>query len=148
MKMTVTIRTNEDEEILLFVHSLDSPVISMLQPLADLKPAFFTDENGRKVKVAIPDILYFEAVDKKTFVYLNDAVYETPDRLYQIEEKYQRFDFCRVSKSVVLNLKKIAKIYPVFSGKFEVLLDNEEKLSISRSYVKALKQQLAKGGHA
>lgn len=143
MKLTVTVQEKiHEEEAHLYVQSLDSPVIDALQPLADLKPVFFTDENGHQVKVKVSEILYFEAVDKKSFVYLSNSIYEASERLYQLEERYRSLHFCRVSKSIVLNLKKIKKIYPTVSGKFEVILENDERLSVSRSYVKALRAQL------
>ncbi len=44
-------------------------------------------------------ILYFEIVDRKTFCYTADGVYEITLKLYEIEEKYENTDYIIISKS-------------------------------------------------
>ncbi len=87
-------------------------------------------------------ILYFESVDKKTFIYTKDQVLETPLRLYEIERKLTDHDFFRSSKSTIINISKIEKLTPKLNGKLEVLLENNEKLVVSRQYVPILKEIL------
>lgn len=48
----------------------------------------------------------------------------------------------RASKSMVLNLNKIKHLSPAFGGRFEALLENDEKVIISRQYVPVLKERL------
>ncbi len=43
--------------------------------------------------INILDIYYIENVDKKTFVYLENAVYRTDFRLYQLKDKLRAYDF-------------------------------------------------------
>ena len=43
--------------------------------------------------INILDIYYIESVDKKTFVYLENAVYRTDFRLYQLKDKLRAYDF-------------------------------------------------------
>ena len=52
------------------------------------------------------------------------------------------FPFMRASKSMILNLDKIRHLSPAFGGRFEALLENEEKVIISRQYVPVLKERL------
>lgn len=92
--------------------------------------------------IAPEDIYYFESVDKKTFMYTMDVVLETPMRLYEVEEKLAKHDFFRASKSLVINISKIKKLSPKFNGKLDVLLENDEKLIISRQYVHVIKEIL------
>ena len=42
--------------------------------------------NGQAHQIALEQILYIEAVDKKTFLYTAEHVYETEKRLYELEE--------------------------------------------------------------
>lgn len=97
-------------------------------------------------RIGLEDIYYFEAVEKKVFVYDKDEVYEMKEKLYQIEERFENSSLVRVSKSVILNVDKIEVIYPALSGRFEVKLDNGEKVSISRNYVPELKRKLGMEG--
>ena len=91
-------------------------------------------------------ILYFEAVDRKTFFYTIDGVYETSLRLYEIEEKYKNTDYIRISKSSIVNLNKIKSIRPDFGGKILATMENSEKIYISRQYVSTFKKKLGIGG--
>ena len=88
------------------------------------------------------DVLYFESVDKKTFFYTTERVYETPMRLYEIEDKLHNFNFARVGKSMVINLKKIQSLRSDVGGRLIASLSNGEKTVISRAYAPEVKRQL------
>ena len=68
-------------------------------------------------------ILFFESVDKRTFCYTREAVYECPLQLYEIEEKLGGADFVRISKATVVNFRAIQSINPDFGGRLTVTLD-------------------------
>ena len=76
------------------------------------------------------------------FAYCEKEVYEVHKKLYELEEQFDNTDFFRSSKSVILNLAKVHKLTPVLGGRFEVLLNNGEKSTISRQYVPLLKKKL------
>lgn len=88
------------------------------------------------------DVFYFESVDNKVFIYCQDKVFESKLRLYEIEAEYENWDFFRASKSTILNITKIESLSPVFYGRFEALLQNGEKVFISRNYVPIFKKKL------
>ena len=88
------------------------------------------------------EIYYIEVVDNKTFLYCKDKLYESKQRLYEIEEYLAHSDLLRASKSVIINLSKIKSLSPALNGRFEAVLDNSEKLIISRQYVSDLKKRL------
>jgi len=48
----------------------------------------------------------------------------------------------RASKSMIINLDMIKYLSPAFGGRFEALLENDEKVIISRQYVPVLKERL------
>lgn len=87
-------------------------------------------------------IYYIEVVDNKTFLYCADKVYESKQKLYELEGSLAGGDFLRVSKSVILNLSKIRSLSPALSGRFEAMLDNGEKVIISRQYISDLKKRV------
>lgn len=91
-------------------------------------------------------ILYFEAVENKIFVYTEKEVYETYWKLYELEERFKESTFFRCSKSMILNIEWIEKVSSGFNGRFEAKLLNGKKVIISRQYAKVLKQKLQIGG--
>lgn len=98
--------------------------------------------DEKRYEIAVADICYIESVDGKTFLYTNERVYETAYRLYELEELLKSRHFLRISKAMLVNLMKLQSIQPAFNGRFTALLRSGEKVIISRSYVKALKEAL------
>ena len=88
---------------------------------------------------------YIEAVDNKVFLYTVKQVYETRQKLYELEELLREKYFLRVSKSLLLNLMKVRAIKPALNGRFTAVLQSGEEIIISRKYVPELKAAL-KGG--
>ena len=98
--------------------------------------------DERQYEVAVADLYYIESVDGKTFLYTKDQVYETPYRVYELENLLKANAFLRVSKSTLLNLMKIRAIRPALNGRFSAVLQSGEEVIISRNYVKDLKSAL------
>ena len=98
--------------------------------------------DGKIYFICHDDILYFESVDNRTFIYTADNVYETQLRLYELEEAVSRKDFLRISKSQIANINKITALKPEINRTVTAELTNGERLSISRKYVKALRSLL------
>ncbi|WP_227873832.1 LytTR family DNA-binding domain-containing protein [Enterococcus florum] len=117
-------------------------MIRLINSLRVKDDSLWVNKEGQLHKVNLCDVYYFEAVEKKVFLYTKDQVFEVKEKLYQLEEKYQGTHYIRVSKSVILNIEKIELITPTFNGRLIVKLKNSEKISISRNYVRNLKIQL------
>ena len=88
------------------------------------------------------DILYFESVDKNTFLYTETDIYELSLKLYEIEEILCTAGFIRSAKSQIINLHKIAALCPDFGSRIEATMQGGEKLIVSRQYAKLLKERL------
>ena len=101
--------------------------------------------EDRQFEVPLPDVCYIEAVDNKVFLYTVKQVYETKQKLYELEELLKDKSFLRVSKALLLNLMKVDSIKPALNGRFTAVLQSGEEIIISRKYVPALKAAL-KGG--
>lgn len=46
------------------------------------------------------EVLYFETVDNRTFLYTQDDVLEIRQKLYELEDHLSKKDFIRISKSL------------------------------------------------
>ena len=133
---------NEELEIIINCKKTDDNILKIVSMIKFNDIKLTVTRDGNLFILDIDNIFYFESVDKKNFVYTQDEVYETSLRLYEIEEIYPDTDFFRASKSTVINVSKIKMIKPLFGGKVEVLLENEERLVVSRQYVSALKKKI------
>ena len=86
-------------------------------------------------------IYYTESIDKRTYVYTKEECYETKYRLYELEDMLST-NFLRVSKSLVVNIRKVRSVKSELNGRMTAELLNGERIVISRSYVKDLKRKL------
>ncbi len=142
MKITIEApKPGEEEEIIVRCTDLDERVLKLIQVLrTEDKLTGYIDD--KIVKLSLEGIYYFEAVDNKVFAYTAKETYEVHKKLYEIEQAFEHTDFLRISKSVIVNIAKIAYVKPIFNGRFEAKLKNDEKVIVSRQYVSDLKKKL------
>ena len=95
--------------------------------------------DGEAFMLPITNVFYVESVDLKTFVYAEKTVYQSRMKLYEIEEHLKSSDFLRISKQVIVNVRKIKSVAPAGDSRFKATLKNGEKVLISRQYVPSLK---------
>lgn len=88
------------------------------------------------------DIYYIESVDNATFIYQKEEVFESNEKLYALEEKLQHTSFIRINKSTIVNMDNLVSVRPLQNYRLEARLKNEEKIIISRHYMKQVKQYL------
>lgn len=91
--------------------------------------------------ISINSVFYIESVDEHTFIYGKDKVYETEQKLYQLEEVMPKADFVRISKNCILNIRKLNSVRPLLNGKMEVTLTNGEVQIVNRHYLKEFKEK-------
>ncbi len=123
--------TEEVREIVAFVKTRQGQLTGM--------------QEGKQYEVAVTDLAYVEAVDNKVFLYTQKQVYETRQKLYELEELLREKYFLRVSKSLLLNLMKVQSIKPAMNGRMLAVLRGGEEIIITRKYVAELKKALRGG---
>ncbi len=131
----------EDEQIIFKCRSMTPELLRIIARLkAQDSLVAYSGSDIYRIRPA--DIYYIETVDNKAFFYLREKVYESRQKLYELEKSLSSYDFLRVSKSVIANLSKIKSLSPALNGRFEALMDNGERVIISRQYVPDLKKHL------
>ena len=75
----------------------------------------------------------------KVFTQSNDYIIKKP--LYQVEEILTK-DFVRISKTTIINIRKIQRVTPSLKGMMFVELKNNLKDNISRKYLPFFKEAL------
>lgn len=98
-------------------------------------------KDGEFYPCPLSKIYYIEATDDKTFAYTKDDCMELKNRLYELEETLDH-RFFRCSKSMICNVKKIKSIKADRNSRMIATLLNDEKIVITRNYVKDLKKRL------
>ncbi|NLL91720.1 MAG: LytTR family transcriptional regulator [Ruminococcaceae bacterium] len=99
-------------------------------------------DNDETYLLDIEKILYIETVDRKTFVYTDDKVYESELRLYEMESELVEQGFLRISKQSIVNLRKVKSLRAEIDRKIRVTLQNGEQIVASRMYSDELRRKL------
>ena len=102
--------------------------------------------DEKQYEIAVADVFYIESVDNKVFLYTKNKVYETKQKLYELEDLLKGKHFLRVSKSTLLNLMKVSAIRPALNSRFTAVLYSGEQVVITRKYVPDLKKALKGDG--
>ena len=143
MKITINIVPEHDEpEIVVSCRHLTPEIERIIASLRMLENQLTVRSDGA-IHILDPfDALYMESVDRRTFVYTKDQVYETDLKLYELEEKLKDWYFFRVSKSCVVNLKKIRTLKTDLERRIRITMENGEQIIASRMYADELRKRL------
>ena len=133
---------NKPEMLEIHCHCISDEVREIVAFVKSRQGQLTGTADERHYEIAVSDIFYIEAVDNKTFLYTKDKVYETRQKLYELEEMLQQKHFLRVSKSTLLNLMKVSAIKPALNSRFIAVLFSGEQVVITRKYVPELKNAL------
>ncbi|MCM1104120.1 MAG: LytTR family transcriptional regulator DNA-binding domain-containing protein [Clostridium sp.] len=140
------IRKEEPERLEIYCHNEDHKITEIVRFVKSLQGQLTGMIEGAQYEIPVSDVFYMEGVDNKVFIYCENQVYETRQKLYELEEDLREKHFLRVSKSVLLNLMKVESIKASLNGRFIAVLQNGEQVIVSRKYVPELKNAL-KGGN-
>ena len=143
MKITIeNIPVGSEPEIIIRCNEPDDSLLQLIYSIKSSSKKLIGITDLQMHIISPKDVFYFESVDNKVFIYCKEKVFESRLRLYEIEREYENWNFFRASKSTIINIAKIKSVSPIFYGRFEALLLNDEKIIISRQYVPMLKNKL------
>lgn len=143
MKVTIEKSSKYKEpEIIVRCEQIDRTLQDIISYIGIADKNIIGELDGEVFFIPLNDIFYFESVDKNIFIYTSDKTYQCQARLYILEEQLADTYFARISKTAILNLKKLKSIRTAKHAKLEGTLLNDEKILISRMYVPEIKNKL------
>ncbi len=135
----------QEEEVIIRANSLNQKVLDIQEALYDLskqqqKIVFY--QNNSAYYLSLEEILFFETDGKEIHAHTINQMYSIKYRLYELEEMLPGY-FMRVSKSTILNIKRIYAITRSLPSSCSVQFQNTHKqVYVSRYYYKPLKSRL------
>lgn len=143
MKIKTQQEADCDEiEITIKYGKMDRSVHRIIELLKSVDIQIKCNNENEEIMINTSDIFYVESVDKKTFIYLKDKVYQTNLRLYQLINEISHLGFVQVSKSCILNVNMLLSVKPLINSRMEATLKNGEKILINRNYLNEIKKIL------
>lgn len=141
------IHINEDPalhetEITINCNRISTDIEAIISKLRVMDLKLTGRKNNQIYILDAAKVLYIDTVDKKTFFYTKNDVYETDLKLYELEEQLASLDFIRANKSSIINFGQIKSIKADIDGKLLITMSNGEKLFVSRQYAQSVKTKL------
>ena len=132
-----------ETEVVIRCRELDEETERLLSTIRLFNNTVIGKKDNRTFILKPEDICYFDTQNNKVLLYCEDAPYETPLKLYEIEERFKNGGFLRVSRYSVINLRKVSYLEPLFNGRMTAVMKNGDKVIITRPYVQDLKNALS-----
>ena len=104
-----------------------------------------TDEWGNRCMLGTTQIVSAYAEGQKVFVTTESGVYSVQDKLYELEAELGDSNFVRISKSEIVNIKKIKKLDLSVTGTIRITMKNGYEAYVSRRNVSKIKEKLLSG---
>ena len=108
----------------------------------DSKSNMLAVKKGKDITfLDFSDIFMIRVENKQVNIFTEDNEYHVKKALYQVEESLNQ-NFVRISKTTIVNIKKIERVAPSLKGMMFIMLKNGLKDNISRKYLPEFKRTL------
>ena len=143
MKITIDIdEAVKETEIKIHCNQLTADIENIIATLRILNQQMLVTKDNENYLLDVNRISYVEALERKTFVYTEDAVYESKLKLYEMEDRLCQSGFFRVSKSCLVHLKFIHSLRNDIERRIRLTMKNGEQIMVSRQYAEEMKKRL------
>ena len=99
-------------------------------------------QDGAKRHISTEDVIAIESFGHSVEVRCRDGIYQTTDRLYQLQSFLDPKQFIRISNSVIVSRAQIKDIRPTLSQKFILTMKDGSRVDVTRSYYSEFKRAI------
>lgn len=96
--------------------------------------------EGSTVSIDIAELYYIENVERRVFLYTRNDVYRYDGTMADIEKAAADTALVRISRTCIMNTMHLREIRQIRNSHLEAMLDNDEKLIVSRKYLQDIKK--------
>lgn len=94
-------------------------------------------------QIYVHQLIFIESFGQDIWFHMNDLhKVHIKQPLYQLESLLKPYHFCRIGKSYIVNLREVRYIRVTLNAKLELELAHQQKVYVSRSYVRKFKDAL------
>ena len=140
--MRVEQRQVKDQPLTVIVEypEYDRSVDNLISKIKNMSISFTGKTDGKTVCIDIADIYYIENVERKIFLYSKKDIYRYDGNMADIDSAIVDTDLVRISRTCFMNVSHLREIMQIKNSHLEAVLDNDEKLIVSRKYLKDIKK--------
>lgn len=119
----------------------DDPDLEKLKTaLSVFENHLIAKKDGKMYRIPYHEIYYIESQEDKTVVFTAQDSFQIQTRLYEIEQWGD--PLLRINKSTIVNWIHIRSFKSLLNSKLEAILQNGDRLEVSRVYLPLIKEKL------
>ncbi len=145
MKVRIEIDENfMEEEVVIRCNGLNAQIQAIQKAVTEItsgQERFIFYKGETEYYLPLEDILFFETDGGVINAHTAKDIYQTKYKLYELEESLPGY-FMRISKSGILNVRKIFSMTKSISTCEVEFQNSPKKVYVSRYYYKPLKEKL------
>ena len=141
--MQIVTRQVEDKPLTVTIEypEYTESVKGLIKRIRSLDLSFSAFSDDRQIRIALSDVYYLENVDRKVFLYTHGDVYRLDASMTEIDKITEDSDLVRISRTCVMNTAHLTEIRQLKNSHPEAMLDNGERLIVSRKYLRDIKRR-------
>ncbi|MCR4648611.1 MAG: LytTR family transcriptional regulator DNA-binding domain-containing protein [Lachnospiraceae bacterium] len=146
--MRIEKRLVEDQPLTVIIEypKWNESVDALARKIGMMDISFVGRTDEKSVSVSISDIYYIENVERKLFIYTRENVYRFDGSMSDVEKRMEDTGLVRISRTCIMNTDYLKEIKQIRNSHLEAVMDNDEKLIVSRKYLPAIKKIFKKEG--
>ncbi|MBQ9823204.1 MAG: LytTR family transcriptional regulator [Solobacterium sp.] len=98
-------------------------------------------KDREQTHIPVSSVIYIESLGHDVLVHTAEGVYNSSDRLVQLEKTLDPALFLRVSNSVIIAKKHVKRITAAFTRKFILTMSDGSIADVTRSYYDIFRQE-------
>ena len=115
-------------------------VEGLINKISKMDITFTGKADDRTVSVGMSDIYYIENVERKIFLYTEKDVYRYDKTMADVDSIVSGTELVRISRTCIMNTAHLKEIRQIRNSHLEAVMDNDEKLIVSRKYLPDIKR--------
>lgn len=127
-----------------YLHKALENLVSLIDKETYRKSYLSVYDGKEKYQMSCIHIFYIESENDKVFVYTSNRKFQCKKKLYELENELPDY-FSRISKSAILNLRKVEHYSPQLNGVMKAVLNNQQVVYISRKYLREIRLKNGRG---
>ncbi len=113
-------------------------LLEYLEPARGPLSRILVKSSGRYFFLKTTDIDWIESAGNYVRIHSGGNNYLIRETMINMEKKLDSDTFFRIHRSTIINVNKVKELEQWFHGDYQVIMYNEEKLTMSRNYKELL----------
>lgn len=143
--MKLTLQQKEDlpeTEILVRYAAMTSQLSHMVRYIRQYEYTVEGVLDNKTYYLPLENILYFDTVERKTFLYTPDNFYECKKNISELENELSQTTVVRIGKGLLLNVSALLNVKPYPNHRLLAEISSGETLIVSRKYIPLLQERI------